>query len=123
MCNYDYTLRMSRDQAHLIKNALEFYARIMAGQVEEISYQISLNRNDISWEDRKIIRSLCTEMRKHISTKFDDVPDRAYDLMQTMRFKLSWDEEPGGGKDVRFDKPLYRSCDPPAKLESLEKQF
>lgn len=120
---HDYKLHISSDQAHLIEAALDFYARVLAGQVEEVSYRLSLNRDDLGHDDRVVLRVLCSEMRRHIGIKFDGTSDRLYDMVQALRYKLAWDENPQGGKDTRFNKPMFKSCDTPIEVERLEKQF
>jgi hypothetical protein len=117
MPEYDYTISVSTEQAILIQNALDLYTRVIAGQVQEVSYQIASNRPDLSEKDLIEIRTLCNELKKHVSTNFSGVPDEAYDIMQVIRSGVAWGESPEGGDGVKFHKPFFRAGKKLARIE------
>lgn len=114
-----YLIELSEEQAELIKDALDFYTRVVAGQVTEVSQVLRTQRKDLSPADINEIRRLSAEMRRYISTQFNGLPDRAYDILQVIRHKIAWDRNPGGGTDVSFHAPIFKSGEEPIRIEKI----
>ena len=114
-----YQLTISEKQARVIISALDFFSRIGIGQLEEIlrhpQYANIIFNNNATY---KVCKELLDEP-KRLLTNF---PPNAsygignpevhsdctisYDLMQVIRHRLAWDNNPEGGIQVSFGKPM-----------------
>jgi hypothetical protein len=117
-----YTITCTEDQAGLIQDALEYYARLLAGQMGLVSQQMIFQSNPKRFTDagRRIIRDYCDAIEADILVDFTGTPDRLIDMMQVIRHHRAWDNMPTGGFGVSFDKPMYRSGDVPIEVAHHE---
>lgn len=138
-----YTLSdLLPEQARAISNALEFYARIRTGQINEI---ISMFRRSIPASVkvpaenldeaegllRQVKRLLFPDLSPDASYGIRSAPDEAsktcYDIHQVIRHRLAWDEDPvspegfpEGFRTVHHDEPWACGKLPLPKIEKTE---
>lgn len=141
----EYNLKCNEEQLKVIQKSLDLFSRILIGQIDEVvhvfrneninNYKFDFNKiNNLSHEIRKLKTNieLCPNSSFGIHNS-DFVPDssrKAYDILQVIRHKLSWDSV---GKDpkkddrdyktmfgVSFDEPYKSSKDDKFKLPILE---
>lgn len=114
-----YQLKINAEQARVISQALDFYSRILCGQLDELD--IILRRRDRGTADgapypSNHIRGLLTVIKglafpelhpcSHYAVNENPVASTAYDLQQVIRHRLAWDTNKGQrGWTVDFDQP------------------
>ena len=126
-----YTLTMDAETANVVKRACELYARILFGQWDELSWEMTLR--DKTFIDRR--RDCETFLGLARAAAFPDlVPgqsygvghdrtaDTAWNAYQAIRYAIAWHDHPEGGHTVNFDKPLRVSDAPMPKCEVQEAQ-
>lgn len=127
-----YKITVTDEQAAVIRNALEFYARMGMGQFTEILHLTY--RKDVSSADRQDARELLDRVHKLLTKlpanayngilqdEVDDFFRVAWEVMQTIRHRLAWDECPEGNfQYVRFDAPYKMSKDNNDPLPTIER--
>lgn len=120
-----YVLEMDEEQAQIITAALEFYARISAGQWNELAELVLDIRDDEYCEKRDALANGLTELRR---IAFPDLPSnasygvasnpdacRAWELYTVLRHRIAWTRQPEGGIAVCFNEPISFSGKPLAK--------
>lgn len=124
--SYSYQLLLTERQAQVITDALDLYARIGSGQLEEISHILRLNPGP-AHEKIEAVSRLTREAAScwmghaggHHGISSDKIHDCfriAYDLQQVIRYRLAWDRHPEGGIQVHFDEPMKYSQEPLASI-------
>lgn len=125
-------LEMSEDQAYVIQDALDFYSRIMMGQFDNIAslFSIRLAKNVNREEETKLIEALKNlyypELHRsaYYGIFHSDTPEDAkisWDLIQVLRYDISWYKYPEGGHTVNFHTPLRSSnTEELAKVKIIE---
>lgn len=113
-----YVLEMDEEQVVTINAALEFYARIMVGQWQEIGERC-LDLADDDYCDKK--EKLDKGLAKLRPIAFPDLPadlsasrgvtavDKAlsaWEIYEVLRHRLAWTRYPEGGWGVDFQKPI-----------------
>jgi hypothetical protein len=117
----EYIITVDEEQLKVINSALDFYSRVMTGQLEEIIDPVNSPLRDrlIKIDDREDFE-LCIEKMKgkvfpeapiHGSLGIGNVNTKeeakmAYDMYQVFRHKIAWTNKPQGGIQVDFDNPL-----------------
>lgn len=114
-----YQLTISEKQAKVIISALDLFSRIGIGQFERIldhpQYMNKIFDDNTSYkicqEHLKRIKKLLTGYPPHASygighPKVHGDCTISYDLMQVIRHRLAWDNNPEGGIQVDFSKPM-----------------
>lgn len=101
-------LTLSKEQAQLVSQACELYARIRIGQFNEILWLPEITRNMMGFDyfirqgeaerllyeaRRYIYPELCDKSKSYGLGKFKDV-DSAYDVYQVLRHALGDHREP-----------------------------
>jgi hypothetical protein len=121
-----YTLTMDAETANVVKRACELYARILFGQWDEISWEMTMR--DSTFIDRR------NDCQRHLAeaktATFPELPpgqsygvghdrtaDTAWNAYQAIRYAIAWHDHPEGGCTVNFDKPLRVSDAPMPKCE------
>lgn len=124
-----YTLTMDAETANVVKRACELYARILFGQWDEISWEMTMR--DSTFIDRR------NDCQRHLAAAkiatFPELPpgqsygvghdstaDTAWNAYQAIRYAIAWHDHPEGGCTVNFDKPLRVSDAPMPKCEVKE---
>lgn len=124
-------------QAEVIKQAVEFYSRIKAGQLQELWY-LCYSKD----QDRQQFEKAATELKKCLfpdlqpsgsygigqdTRKGDGRGDVAWDIHEVVRHRLAWDR--AGNPPVRdfstmmghdFDKPTSWSGEPLAEMTEIK---
>lgn len=114
-----YQLFISKKQARVITSALDLFSRIGIGQLEEVlrhpQYANVIFNDHISYkickEHLNRIKELLTEFGPNASygighPKVHGDCTISYDLMQVIRHRLAWDNNPEGGVQVDFGEPM-----------------
>lgn len=115
-------IEVNETQANIIKEALDLYSRILAGQLEEIEYTLrKYYYKHLDPEDRRKVETLMKEYKlcmfdwilqstnESIGISNEELHDNAkvaYDIIQVLRNKISWFKQPEGDILCSFDKPI-----------------
>lgn len=120
-----YNITVTQEQAKLLSLVLDLYSRMESGQLDYVFSMIPWKHN----EDLKSAKPLLKELQLLLTGiqngnlgigNVSNSAKMAYDLHQVIRHRLSWDENPNGGIQVNFDKPMKWSDEPLAKIERIE---
>ena len=127
-----YRLTISRHQAHVINSALDLYARLHMGQVDELAYlyRALANKRGLSAEATDAIDVHCTILSRLVGPAsggyygiahqlVSDTARVATDIKQVVRHRLAWDREPSGGMTVDFDQPHAYGNEPLPTIDRL----
>lgn len=112
-----YTLTMDEEQAQMLSKACELYARLKAGQWEEL-LQLCLEWKDPLFRnkyDAALIPLL--DARKIVYPELHGVghsygvgklgdADLVWELHKVLEHRISWTRHPEGGMGVNFDAPI-----------------
>jgi len=120
-----YNLSLDTEQLQLIQSALDLYSRIQTGQITELlnshSGPLSLpiaqsGAHDLEPLLLKVKAKIFPELGENYSSWSINSPKHvpesariAYDTVQVIRHKLSWDQHPEGGTGVSFSNPIASS--------------
>ena len=127
-----YKLSLNKKQAEIISFALDFYARTMGGQFEDIIYKFDW-RNIKSEEERDRAFDLFRELKCMLTGLKQNQPNIglgnicedgkiAYDLHQVIRHRIATDHPNDYGEFcVDFNKPRQVSNEPLAKIDDIDK--
>ena len=108
---------ISLDKCKFLILVLDLYSRIGIGQFEEILHVDNVRKNIPNNERNKIesllkgVKFLLTGCPTNGSLGIynPDVSQNAkiaHDIIQVVRYRISWDQNPKGGITVNFDEPL-----------------
>lgn len=134
------TIEVNEKQAQVIKEALDLYSRIIAGQFNEIIHIIAnkycSKLSDICWgEFHSSSKELNEAKMKMMSVLglnspyasfgigseiISDDSKVAYDILQVLRNRIAWHKEPSGDIRVDFDTPLQFGTQQLCKVEVKE---
>lgn len=127
-----YILEMNEDQAQILTDALEFYARMSIGQWKELA-DISLDMRDDEYFEKR--EALVNGLKKLRAIAYPELPyDGSYsvtakplaclawELYTVMRHRIAWTNHPEGGIIVDFDDPISFSGIPLAECNAVERQ-
>ena len=127
-----YILEMNEDQAQILTDALEFYARMSIGQWNELA-ELVLNLDDDEYVDKE--RKMVNRLMKLRYIAFPDLPiDASYsvtskplaclawELYTVVRHRIAWTNHPEGGMTVNFDPPISFTGVPLAECKAVERQ-
>ena len=115
-----YQITLSEKQLSIIERALELYARIHMGQLDEVRFELRLHElstgvNDwAKWDEIRALLDKASERFTNLgggyfgilSEKVSNKAKVAWDLYQDIRYRLAWDNNPDGGYNVRLSDPL-----------------
>jgi len=120
--DFKISMEINQNQARVIKDALELYSRLQMGQIKEIDLFFRLRSKERMDYDRNMMDHLLETIKRMYfpdlsSNGFygifgDKTPEEAkiaWDLIQNMRYTISWKIHPEGGMGVNFDSPLKSS--------------
>jgi len=125
------TITLDEYQAHIVKNATEFYSRVLWGQFGEINNAVNsaqlekvfheqgeqamheqfdelIERRDRSEDILKDARQvLFPELHAlgHYGLGYSERTDVAFNVYQAIRYAFAWKNHPEGGITVDFNKP------------------
>lgn len=124
-----YRLTMSKKQADIIVEALDFYSRMHCGQVSEIT-RLFRNKVISGKINRSVLDAACKVVKAiafpevHLEVDYGitspEAPEEskiAYDVLQVIRNVMAWAERPDGGIEVSFDDPLQTSEEDLAEVD------
>lgn len=123
-----YNLKISKMQAKVINKALDLYTRLLLGDLYELKRLYKDKDPDVSVE---YIDTLCSQLKRIFVPALPDgvsygIPagsedaKMAYDLIQVIRHRIAWDENPGGGAQVGFHDPMKFANHDLAEIEKDE---
>jgi len=127
-----YNLTLTENQARVMKDALELYARAGMGQLDLIGDVHLRKPNKLDTESFIELRTLLHKCEKVItkllgggffSISSDETPEDcriAWDIYQVVRHRLAHDREPKGGWTVDFDKPMCYGGEELAEIKKVE---
>lgn len=130
MADKTYILEINETQAYITRDALEAYSRIRCAQikmgVEIILMDKLIGSND--WHEllniaERAIRGVAFPELNHPSQSYgvghDKDSDIAWDLLQVIRHRLSWDNHDGISPtyQVNYNEPMKFGPEPLAKIE------
>ena len=101
-----HRIEITNNQAKIMRDALEMYARTLKGQ----SFGITDNL-DMQLEGRKELEETFGKVFKP-SKVLDENSSISWDLYQSIRYSVAWHESPEGGLQVCFDSPMKTSKEP-----------
>jgi hypothetical protein len=124
-----FKLTLNEKQAHVVRAALDLYARVGIGQFEEV-LQVYDPAAKMDIELRNHIRAglvLAKAEAGHpangsygiVNPLVDDDFRVAYDVQQVIRHTLARDRKPEGGNTVDFDKPHATGTEPLPTFEKV----
>jgi hypothetical protein len=121
-----YTVKLSDKQAQIVVKALDFYSRILCGQLEELSSILCTPRNsyeDCRFEISKLKDLLFPDLQGASSygicgNKAPYDAQVAYDILQSLRHCMAWTNYPKGGIQVDFDNVYKTSNEPVPNVHS-----
>jgi hypothetical protein len=131
------TLVMNEEQTNIVIKALDFYSRILSGQVEEIPIVLRLanlpffkSYYDTEGMERNIENGL-THLRlryfpqahSNSGVGIGNAPVEAkiaYDMQQVVRHAVAWHNEPSGGLTRDFDTPMQWAVEVPLATATVE---
>lgn len=115
-------IEITEAQAQVIQDALDFYVRCRAGQLDEITSSLFPDkRNDAvvgGLLDRLHVELLSMPQNSYLGV--NGLPEEfriAYDMKQVIRYHLSFLRKPDGDFGVNFDSLLRMSSELPPKIE------
>jgi len=123
-----YLCEFTPEQMRVIRVALDCFSRIGMGQLSAAVDHLSQNNrlssknvNDLR-EQLKQLEPLATGLpyTGHLGITNSTIGEdhkMAWDIMQTLRHCQAWEEHPGGGWSVDFDKPMKTSTCPLPKVQ------
>ncbi len=110
-----YILELSREQAIMVKDACELFARLKIGQFDRITELMLDVRNvDEYCKRRDDLNDLlkvaaCIIFGRNEyglpDCKQDELHFRAWNIYAAIRYKMAWHDNPEGGWSVCYDKP------------------
>lgn len=105
-------------QAHVLITACDMYMRGKMGQLRNVAQEIDILNPDGLWNAMEALETKVTKLPKYMyhsirSEKVHETARTAYDLLQVMRHRLAWDDQPKGDIGVAFDKPFLAGKQPP----------
>jgi hypothetical protein len=124
-----YVIVVNDEQAEVLTQALDLFARIGCGQIEELSRHPTIQKklyaliDSDKYLDVKNEAEILIGKLKKLLVGFDlhashgigvaDEPNRiAYDMFQVIRNKIAWFKNPAGGMEVDFYDPIQWSEQP-----------
>jgi hypothetical protein len=114
-----YNLTITEEQAGILADALDLFARIGIGQFEEVLqvYDPAAKLADIVRDTIRLgLNDAKMAAGHHANASHgihnSKVPDRfraAFDMKQVITNRVAWDRNPKGGIQVQFDEPSRTS--------------
>lgn len=129
-CDEKFVLTLTREQASIVEDACELYARLKIGQfnrITEMMLRVSASedycfRREIANNILKSAACIIFGMNAYgmPDCKQDTEHHRAWDVYQVLRYTRSWHDHPEGGFTVNFDKPMTFIGEPLPECEIVE---
>lgn len=130
MAEEKYMLTLTRDQAEVVKNALELFARLKIGQFNRIT-EMMLNVRDVDdfckrrdEADRLLKSAACfiygSNPYGQPDVKQDDLYHRAWSIYEIIRYTMAWYDNPDGGFGCCFDEPMPYGDEPRPECGVIE---
>ncbi|TXH55019.1 MAG: hypothetical protein E6Q97_09720 [Desulfurellales bacterium] len=134
-----YEIRMNRQQVAVVRQALEMYSRLLAGQIDTVMHDAFIDRYGSETWNYDSQKRICGELKAAVfpelrANAFYGVGSRVYpqhntawDIMQVLRHRLAWDRhaEEGGQGDtnvVCFDRPICFGEEPLPTIRKVAKE-
>lgn len=130
MAEEKYMLTLTRDQAEVVKNALELFARLKIGQFNRIT-EMMLNVRDVDdlckrrdEADRLLKSAACFIYGRNPygqpDAKQDDLYHRAWSVYEIIRYTMAWYDNPDGGFGCCYDEPMPYGDEPRPECGVIE---
>jgi hypothetical protein len=116
-------LEVNQEESNHLIQALDLYSRVLAGQFDEIKFRLTIS-GLIDPENNNIVKGILADIKsivypflsngEYLGIYQKDCPETSkitYDLIQVIRHKIAWHNNPGGGITVDFGEPLRSSND------------
>ena len=132
-----YTLTINKEQARVIREALEVYSRLKHGQISDLR-NLFMDRwcepnGSFNWSSEYLFdelkRVIFPDLEKNASygvgNKVYPESSVAWDVMQVLRHRLAWDRLKDEGKDkpehwgVHYNEPMRFGSEPLAHIEAV----
>lgn len=120
--DFKISLEINQNQARVIQDALELYSRLQMGQLKEIDLFFRMRSKEKIDANGHVVVNLLNILKKvyfpglepnaYHGIFGDKTPEEAkiaWDLIQNMRYTISWKIHPEGGMGVNFDPPMQSS--------------
>ena len=129
------TIECNETQARVIQEACDLYSRLLMGQCDEIDNLMRKYHynKDIPYETCECITNLFHQTyfpELHVQSPncfcgifCDQTPETSkisWDILQVIRNKVAWYDNPNGGMTVDFGDPIQTSKEPLCKVEIKE---
>ena len=125
-----YVLTLTREQAIMVSNTCELFARLKIGQFDRITEHLL----DPSLEDYCDKRDLANDLLKIVActllgstvyrtpcTQPDDLHHRAWNIHAVIRHCMAWHDNPKGNVwSVAYDKPFPHGGEPLPEIKVQE---
>lgn len=120
-----YQIKLTKEQASVISKALDVYSRLGAGQFQELMTFATVKDLDFAEIEKIFVRlkELMFDLPGHTYLGIGGVSDScrvSYDLHQVIRHRLAWDNDPRGGYQVWFDRPMKFGTERLAEMSKIE---
>jgi len=122
MSKETYVLTLTHEQAQVVLDALELYARLRIGQFEHITEKLLDTPNVDEYCQRRdcannLLRIVAEVIFDRDSRGFlDCCPDvqhrQLWGIYVALRFQMAWYDHPAGGAGVDFYPPMSLSGEP-----------
>jgi len=135
-----YTLTINKEQACVIREALEIYSRLKHGQIHELR-ELFRDRwcapdSPFNWSTEPLLDSLKAiifpDLEKNASygvgNKVYPESTVAWDIMQVLRHRLAWDRLKAEGRDkpeywgVQYNPPMRFGDEPLAEIKEAPRK-
>ena len=112
---------------NVLTNILDLYSRLGSGQLEELISQHNspIVNQKLSEDEKEKLKQHIQQIKEILfpelgnfssygifSNKITDDVKFSYDILQVIRNKVAWYNNPKGGINVNFDEPLKSSSRP-----------
>ena len=137
MGDRQYTLKINKRQASVMRAALEAYARLKHGQIEMVMRDLFIDRECVT--DQHFV-GLCDQLKVMIfpelylhasygvGSRVYPESDVAWDAMQVLRHRLAWDWLADEGETepkhwgVQYNDPMAFSGEPLPKINTATEE-
>lgn len=131
-----YKLTLDEEQAKVLIDALDLYARLRIGQIEEVGHTFRFRGAadpDKELEQFEQVDAACKELKRAMfpdlhpnasygigSQKTPKDAQVAWEIHGVVRHRMAWDKTPKGGMQVWFDETMKYSGVPLPTIEHEE---
>ena len=113
-----YQLTVTKDQAKVMQQALDLYTRILMGQLHMVPETVA--REYGTFPEYEQLERTMAELKDMLfpgkpgqaafgigSPELADKAKISVDILDVIRHRIAWDENPEGGLGVNFHSPMH----------------